>query len=200
MTTMYTYELKLAFDLVGSAGAYTRSFLIAVAGLMENVTTTSPHMITLGSVTFAQVISSNYIVTPIHRTIAATIDLSSLMLQSIAQAAMASGDLLQNIRVNGNHINGCGVVSFAYLLIQGPNVTLKNGTSPVCLVAAPLSSSIRFDLLFVTIPTLPNYMNMTMAVPCTNLNQTFLDFKTVQTYYVNIKNDSGSDGLESRLS
>lgn len=50
----YTYALALEFDLNGTAGGYTRSFLIAVAGSQENTTTGSSNIVNLAGLTFAQ--------------------------------------------------------------------------------------------------------------------------------------------------
>lgn len=133
----YTYALALEFDLNGTAGGYTRSFLIAVAGSQENTTTGSSNIVNLAGLTFAQLQNKDYAITPVSRGIAGTFDLSSLFSQSIAQTSMSAGDSLQQIRLKSVHSTGCGVVNMASLLIQAPYVTLKNGTGPVCLVSAP---------------------------------------------------------------
>lgn len=169
-------ELSLAFDLLGSSGAYTRYYTIAAAGLLEN-STYNGQSISMGGLTFVHLPSTlDYSISPVSRSVSGVINVTNLLTSSIGRAPLTQSDLLQRIRFEGNHTTGCGIISVVPLLSQAPNVTLQNGASPLCLIATPPSIPIKFDLLLTTVPVLPDYINMTMEVPCNALNQTFLDF------------------------
>lgn len=179
----FVYEISLALDLTNPSGAYMRYKTIAAAGRLENSVYSGQSISIGGGLSFVRLSSSlDYSLSPVARLAFGTVDVASLLTSSIGQGSLSRDDLLQRIRFEGNHTIGCGRINIMSVLSQEPNVTLSNGTSPTCLISS--QPAIKFDLLLITVPTAPDYINITVGVPCTAIYQVFLDFNEVTPNYV----------------